>query len=202
MRWLKAVIARLTGVLTRTRAISTALPTPAAGPVSQELMTQLGKVISAMASPQHQLSPAKPASSKRPKAVQRISVASKSTSKKSKPAPTEQSPKAHGNSTLTPVSKIPQPVKQALKRKQAAVQSTPQEQSPQREQVHAQTPMDNPFGVLGKPKAAASKTPQPALPESKAKPKRAQRTKAGSKPTLAKAPAKTRTARPSWAAGS
>ena len=174
-----------------------------AGPVNLVPMTRTGNDFSAQDMLlQHLSSPAKPQPKKRRKAAQRISVASKSTSKKSKPAPTEQSPKAHGNSTLTPVSKIPQPVKQALKRKQAAVQSTPQEQSPQREQVHAQTPMDNPFGVLGKPKAAASKTPQPALPESKAKPKRAQRTKAGSKPTLAKAPAKTRTARPSWAAGS
>ena len=48
----------------------------------------------------------------------------------------------------------------------------------------------------------ASKTHQPALQESKAKPKRAQHTKAALKPTHAKAPAKTRTARPSGAAGS
>ena len=202
MRWLKAVIARLIGLLTRTRGIAIALPTPAAGPVSQELMTQLGKAISAMESPQPQLSPAKPASPKKPKAAQRTSAASKSTSKKSKPAATAKSPRSRGSSTQTPAPKTLQPVKQVPKLKQVAVQSTPQEQSPQHEQVHAQTPMANPFGVLGKPKAAASKTHQPALQESKPKPKRAQRTKAASKRTLAKAHAKTRTALPSGAAGS
>ena len=150
MRWLRAVIARLIGLLTRTRGTATALPTPAAGLAPLEHMMRLGSRTSAMESlPPLQLL-AKAASPKKPKAARRTSAASKSTSKKPSVAQTEKSPSSRGNSTQTP----------------------------------------------------ASRTPQPALPESKPKPKRARPTKAASKPTPAKAPAKTRTARPSGVVGS
>lgn len=167
-----------------------------AGPVNLGRTTKTGNDFSAQTMLlQHLWLPVKPQPKKNRKAAQRISVASKSTSKKRALVLTVKSPQEDGSSIQTPASKTRQPVSQVQKPRKAVAQFTQLEQSQTHEQALAQTHTDNQFGVLGKHKAVASKTRQPALLESKAKQKPVERTKAASKRTQGKAPAQTRTVR-------
>lgn len=98
MRWLKAAIARF---LT---AMGGATPTPPAGPVPPVRTMEDGNSSTAQAiKPQPPLqSPVQAPSQKKQKAARRTTPASKSTSKKQKPAPMGKSQPSDGNSTQTP----------------------------------------------------------------------------------------------------
>lgn len=199
MHWLKAAIARLAGLLRRLGK-ATVSPIQAAGLASPERMTPTGNSSSApgtLLQPQ----PAQAASRKKLRAVQPTTAASKSSSKRQSPAPTDESLSNRGSSTKTPAHQTRLPVSPVQSQPAVAAQYTLPEQSRTHEQALVQTHMDSQYGVLGKQEAPASKTRPPAKSARKAKRKPAKRTKAASKATSGKAPAQTRTAKPSGARG-
>lgn len=103
MRWLRLAIARLLGLPTPFMVEAPVQPTPTAGPVDPEHMTQAGSKPSvAGTQPQPPSLPAQARSRKKPKAAPQTTAGSKSTSKKSKPVQTGKSPTSDGNSTPTP----------------------------------------------------------------------------------------------------
>jgi hypothetical protein len=103
---LSRVIARVLGLLIRTRGRNTVQSTPTAGPVSPEPTTPTGSNTSALTIPPFlRQSPAPQPSSKKKKPAQPTTRAKKGTSKKSPPVQTETSPPVRGNSTPTPVRK-------------------------------------------------------------------------------------------------
>lgn len=107
MRWLKAAIARF---LT---AMGGATPTPPAGPVPPVRTTEDGSSSTAQDTnlqPHPQL-PVQAPSQKKQKVARSTSPASKSTSKKRKPAQTGKSQPSDGNSTQTPARRTRRHVK-------------------------------------------------------------------------------------------
>ena len=194
MRWLKAVIARLSGLARR--LISTASSTPAVGPALPAPTTKRGRASSATGSPRRPPARTAPSPSREP-ARQTRSAPKRGSASKTAPPPQAPLSIVAGSRSAAPVSPLRQLASPVVKPVKAAAQYTPPEQSRLREQAPAQTPTASLSGARGKRKAAASLTPQPASPAAKAKQKPAAPTKAASKATPAKAPARTRTAKPS-----
>jgi hypothetical protein len=107
MQWLKAAIARF---LT---AMGGATPMPPVGHVPPVRTTEDGNSSTAQATkpPLQPQSPVQAPSRKKPKAARQTTPASKSTSKKRKPAQTGKSQPSDGNSTQTPARRTRRHVK-------------------------------------------------------------------------------------------
>ena len=121
MRWLRLAIARLLGLQTQ-HLDNPVPPTPTAGPVDPEHMTQAGSKPSvAGTQPQPPSSPVPVRSQREQKAVQSITRASKNTSKKQRPVLTDKSRATGGNSTQTPArpTQSPVPTQHSLTREPA-----------------------------------------------------------------------------------
>lgn len=126
---LSHVIALLIGSLARLVKI-TVRRMQTAGPVNLGRTTKTGNDFSAQTMLlQHLWLPAKPQPKKNRKAAQRISVASKSTSKKRALVLTVKSPQEDGSSIQIPVSKTRQPAKPAAKHKPSAAKQGTRVQS-------------------------------------------------------------------------
>ena len=126
---LSHVIALLDGSLARlVRAIAWRIRH--AGPVNLGRTTKTGNDFSAQTMLLlHLWLPAKPQPKKNRKAAQRISVASKSTSKKQSPVLTVKSPQEDGSSIQIPVFKTRQPAAPAAKRKRSVAKQGTRVQS-------------------------------------------------------------------------
>ena len=202
MRWLKAAIARLR----QTLSLGTATPTSSAGPVHPEPTPSLGSkptVPATSLQPQSNRPrlPAKPAPRVSRVVALPIPLGLLPTYDKA-PA---QTPTGNQSGDLgkpkAAASLIPQPAKPVRKAKQVVAQSTPLGLLPAADKALAPTPTGNQSGDLGKPKATAPRTRQPAKPAAKPKQKPAKRASSGKKTTRAKASAPTPTAKRSGASG-
>ena len=125
---LSRVIARVLGLLIRTRERSIVRSTATAGPVPPEPTTPTGNDFSAVTIPQFlRLSPVPQPSSRKKNPAQPTTQGRKSTGKKSRPALTETLQPEHGNSTLIPVltPRHPLPARpHSLKKKKRAPRTT------------------------------------------------------------------------------
>lgn len=147
---LSHVIALLVGSLARLVKV-TVRRMQNAGPVLREPITKTGNDFSAQTMLlQHLWLPAKPQPKKNRKAAQRISVASKNTSKKQPLVLTVKSPQEDGSSIQIPVFKTRQPVSQGSKAKQKPAERTKAASKPTQGKAPAQTRTVRRHGVDGK----------------------------------------------------
>ena len=144
------------------------------------------------------LTPAK----QKPKRKRSVAQSTKQVaSRKQTQKPAQQEHGQGGSQQAIPASKLPLPVKPAVKRKPKAVPSTKAALLSVPGLAVVLTPTVVQSGEAGKRKTTASKTRQPVVQAPTKKRKAAVSTTAVKKTTKSKTPVQTRTARPSKAGG-
>lgn len=154
MRWLKAVMQRLGW-----GACPSTTPSVPQEPQSSTVKTSRAKSGRPSKVAPEQSQPAK--SKRKPKSLAAPST-KQGVSRKPKQKPVQVESGAIGSQVTTPARPSRQPVKPAVKAKQARVLRTTRVQSPKQEQVPVQTPMAKLSGESGKSKTTVRKTRQHA----------------------------------------